>query len=82
MFMMLALLLLFALLEQLHLLLEVLLQALIHLPTCYALNHRLILPLQLDILLIDSIRNLADGLLSLNFLDLADDHPLQLINLR
>lgn len=76
MLMMLALLLLFSLLQQLHFLLEILFQALIHLPACYTLNHRLIFPLQLDVLLIDSLRNLADGLLSLYLLDLADDHPL------
>lgn len=41
----LALLLLFALLEQLHFLLEVLLETLVYLPAGDTLNHRLILPL-------------------------------------
>ena len=75
----LVLLLLLALLEQLHFFLQVLLQAFVHLASGNALNHSLILTLQLDVLFVDGLRYLVDGLLSLNLLDLVDDHALQLV---
>jgi hypothetical protein len=74
------LLLMLALLEDLHLLLEVLLQTLVHLPTRDALNHCLAFLAELHRLLVYGLRDLADGLLVLGLSEFVDDHGLELVD--